>query len=295
MQVKNVFAMILCVFGCFFCTTCGLETIVIVAPPVTSYGTSLYSTVEPNKWYCDFVSSERNNGSLVGASFIGTEVYYKIYNNYSTLESHRNAISSVNTETNNTAAATKVTETYGYQKLDLNPDQNTAVFLPEAGMNRRVYFRLKSYVTEKGKVPGIQYRAAVACPYAENESLYYGYDSKRNKILYKYTSETDKWTDESSGAEVKYEDIQFVVPYRTVSGSDRSFDFFDDNDTKLPVNSEPAEGDIDYQYNSSGFSPDYENTYFVQLYAIGVALDQSSCANTYSLVLDLGTIPIKKN
>ena len=139
---------------------------------------------------------------------------------------------------------------------------------------------------------GIQYRAAISYPYGDSYATYLGYTSAGN-TTYLYTKSTDSWTD-SAGNPVNYEDIQFVVPYRTVSGASRSFDLFDDYNTKELLNSEPIEGDADYWYTSSGFSTDYPDTYFVQLYAVGVALDTSTCSNTYSLVLNLGTIPISK-
>jgi len=286
--LKNSLLLFFCMVGCFFLFGCGLETVVVIEAPTTNYGSSIYSTTDALYWYCDFVTREIDNNELAGATFIGTEVYYKIYNNYSTLQSHRSAVSAVNTSSNNTAAATKVIESYTYQRLNVNPDQGNAVFVPATNSDKRVYFRLK---THKGST-GIQFRAAISYPYGDGYASYLGYTAAGN-TTYLYTKATDTWTD-SAGNPVDYNDINFVVPYRTVSGGNRSFDFFDDNNTKNTINVEPVEGDIDYQYTSSGFSSDYPNTYFVQLYAVSVALDTNSCANTYSLVLDLGTIPIAK-
>ena len=81
-QKRIVLAFLLCLFGCFFYSSCGLETIVVVVEPVTSYGNSLYSSTDPSYWFCDFVTREYENIDLPGADFVGTEVYYKIYNNY---------------------------------------------------------------------------------------------------------------------------------------------------------------------------------------------------------------------
>lgn len=300
--LKNSLLLFFCMVGCFFLFGCGLETVVVIEPPITNYGSSIYSTKDPLNWYCDFVTREIDNGELTGATFIGTEVYYKIYNNYSTLQSHRSAVSAVNTSSNNTAAATKVIESYTYQRLNVNPDQGNAVFVPTViyddplpeKIDRRVYFRLKNYGKKSDeRLPSIQFRAAISYPYGDGEADYLGYTAMGN-TTYRYTKGTDTWTDSTGMIPVDYNDINFVVPYRTVSGGNRSFDFFDDYETKNTINVEPVEGDIDYQYTSSGFSSDYPDTYFVQLYAVSVALDTNSCSNTYSLVLDLGTIPIAK-
>ncbi len=290
LQKQNILIFFFCMFGCFFCCGCGLETIVIVQPPITSNGSSLYSTTDPLSWFCDFVTEEEKNDSLPGADFIGTEVYYRIYKNYSTLSSHKSGISQINTTTNTTAAATRLIETYKYQPLGMYPEQSRAVFAYNRGSNTRVYFRLKTVKDSTG----IGYRAAISRPYGEKTARYYGYDDMNGLIFYDYDKAADSWTTgDAPPVPVDYKDLRLVVPYRTISVGVRSFDFFDDNETKNTINVEPVEGDIDYEYSST-FTADYDNTYFVQLYAVGVALDTNTCANTYSLVLDLGTIPIQK-
>ena len=57
-------------------------------------------------------------------------------------------------------------------------------------------------------------------------------------------------------------------------------------------NVEPSESDGDYKHNDSASASD---TYYVQFFAVGVAFDGSSLSNAYSLVLDLGSVPIIKN
>ena len=101
-QKIKLFAILFCVFGCFFYSSCGLETIVIVAPPTNIFNSQNISTPSDdyNYWYCDFETAESKNDSLSGADFIGTEIYYRIYKNFATLTSHKNSISGVNTTTN---------------------------------------------------------------------------------------------------------------------------------------------------------------------------------------------------
>ncbi len=70
--------------------------------------------------------------------------------------------------------------------------------------------------------------------------------------------------------------------------------FFDQNDTGFEEHAEPVEGDEDYEYSET-WSDENKATYYVHFYAVGVANDTTSCTKSYSLVLDLGIIPIRKN
>ena len=59
-------------------------------------------------------------------------------------------------------------------------------------------------------------------------------------------------------------------------------------------NTEPVSGDEDYVYNET-WSDENKATYYVHFYAVGVAMDTTTCTYAYSLVLDLGIIPIRKD
>ena len=183
-QKIKLFAILFCVFGCFFYSSCGLETIVIVAPPTNIFNSQNISTPSDdyNYWYCDFETAESKNDSLSGADFIGTEIYYRIYKNFATLTSHKNSISGVNTTTNTTAAAKRIIETYHYQTLNTNPEQGLPVFIPSVGYNRRVRFRIKSYQ----KSTDIMYRAAISVPYATKGAGYLAYTAS-DKAIDEYT------------------------------------------------------------------------------------------------------------
>ena len=50
-------------------------------------------------------------------------------------------------------------------------------------------------------------------------------------------------------------------------------------------------GDDDFLYSSS---PDEEDTYFVQFFAVGVVWDADNIKSVYSIPLDLGSVQIKK-
>ena len=69
------------------------------------------------------------------------------------------------------------------------------------------------------------------------------------------------------------------------------FDFFDYNDTKSEVNIEPKSGDEDFEFSSSASDDD---AYYVKLYAVSKGRD-ANYTNSYSLVVDLGTVPIKRS
>lgn len=231
---------------CATLQSCGLETVVTVNAPTVTYSSPLYSSDDYLTWYASFLSAEDNGGS-----FMGTEVYYKIYNSSSTLVSERSAILSVNSASNNTAAATRMIETYSYQPLGTSPSNGKPLFVDSAGA--KVTLRLKSYKGHENHVGSDwhQFRAGI-------DGAGYEYDKFR--------------------------------PFR--NGNTRSFDFFDDDEDNKGGTRDirPAEGDADYKHSASGGSDEY----FVQLFAVGVAYDQTTLSNTYSLVLDLGSVPIRR-
>ena len=298
-RLKDRFCSVLIfVSGAFFCS-CGLDVVLSVEEPTTKYNTTYYNTDDGGNWFIDFETKETGaNQSIEGGKFLGTEVYYKIYNNYSNLVSHNSAINSVNTTSNGTAAATKLTDTYSYKKLLLKArtangivQSNYSVFVPSENSNRKVYFRPKTYTGSDS----IVLRAAAAIPHGYSESdggeiyNYLAYTPTKRVVKYKYVPTTAAWTD-PNGNSVDYADIIFYEPFRNVS-EDRSFDFFDDADTDADENVEPESGDEDFWYSATSSA---EDTYYVQFYAVGVAMDSQSCTNVYSLVLDLGSMPIKK-
>ncbi|MBR1536372.1 MAG: hypothetical protein IJ630_05490 [Treponema sp.] len=85
--------------------------------------------------------------------------------------------------------------------------------------------------------------------------------------------------------------LQSYIPYRY--GNSKSFDFFDydEDNTNGSRDVEPVDGDSDYYYNSTFTESD---TYYVQLFAVGKAWNTDTCSASYSLVLDLGSVPIRK-
>ncbi len=236
---KVVFLLI--ISFCLFLFSCGLEEIIVVNEPSVTNHYPSYSSDDYTTYYCDFLTREIGQTD----SFLGTEIYYKIYNNSSTLLSERSSIISVNSTTNGSASATRMVETYTYQPLGSNPQNSSSIFIPATGVDRRVYFR----IVDNGD----------------------GDDLKADIRI----------SGVSTGS----------IPYRY--SNDKSFDFYDndDNDNTDKIDVEPVDGDLDYK-NSSTASVSGE--YYVQFFAVGVAWDSNSLTRSYSLVLDLGSIPVIK-
>lgn len=232
----------------FFGGSCGIEEVLVVAEPTETYNKPLYSDSDPSYFYCEFNTNDSGNKDL-GDSFLGTEVYYKIYNNSGTLDSERSSILAVNTPSSSSSAASKMIDTYTYQPLGTSPLSSDSILVPPSGgSNRRVYFRPVDVPNSVGD----DLKAAI------NIS-----NTKKGCIPFRYSN-------------------------------DKSFDFFDndDSDDSDKVDVEPVEGDLDYKNSPSSTADD---RYFVQFFAVGVAIDTESLARSYSLVLDLGSIPIINN
>ena len=245
-----------CLLSVLLCASalvsCGLEEVTYVSEPTVTSSSPLYSSSDYLTWYSDFTTAETGQSD----SFIGTDVYYKIYNNYSSLVSQRNAILSVNTNANSSAAATRMIETYSFRPLGTNNGSET-VFVPKSNANRRIRIRLKTYRGNEG-----------------------------------YTG-ADMYTRRACIIGGRFRDDGSFFPYR--NGNAKSFDFFndaDDNKTDLTnTNVKPSDGDADYFHDSVASEAD---TYYVQLFAVGVVFDSGSLSNSYSLVLDIGSVPIRK-
>lgn len=248
---KKAFSLLI-LFCLGFFSSCGLDEVTYVSEPSVTSNSPLYSNSDYLTWYSDFTTAEIGQAN----SFIGTDVYYKIYNNYSTLVSQRNSILAVNTASNSSSAATRMIESYTYQPLGTNRGSDT-VFVTKSGTNSRIKIRLKTY---KG-----------------NESY----------------SGSDMYTRRACIIGGRFGTDGSFVPYR--NGNSKSFDFFNDANNNVAdstnTNVEPNLGDADYNHSSSASEA---NTYYVQMFAVGVVFDSGTLSNSFSLVLDLGSVPIRK-
>ncbi len=291
-----------------FFMSCGLEETIKVEAPVKTVSTPLYSDTDYSNRYCGFVTVEEANSDMDNAKFIGTEIYYKIYNNYSALTSQRSAITSVNTASNGTAAATKL-EGYTFQKLITYPQiGDVSCFVPSENSDRVIIFRPKSYKGQEEYLGDAFERFRACVKFSDclrafvTGSLYTDDtdDSDSKGVLRNvyYDNTSSVWKVSSSATDYDYSNFSTLSADATVTlcvpcrFNSNSFDFFDDLDTNEKTHIEPVYGDEDYYYSSTSSA---DNTYYVQFFAVGLAFDSNTLGTAYSLVLDLGSIAIIKD
>ena len=242
---------------------CGLDTFYYLDPPITDGHTSYYTTEDGIYRYFSFVTNEESslgdNDQYFSSSselvFLGTEVYYKIYNNSSTMVSVENAIDSLNSSSSNYAAAAEsLIESRGYKPLKFS--SGSFIPLVEAGSspnNRHVYIRLNDYGTEVDYSKGI-------CISSQPMDRY-------------------------SPADALMHNGQPVMPRRYIN-SNYGFNFGQDDNNPLPKN-----GDADVNYSSSSSD---SGTWYVDMYAVSVGRD-TSYSTSYSKVLFLGSVKIQES
>ena len=263
---KNLLTLFFCMIAGIFVSSCGLEEVITVTEPTVTHNNPLYSSSDPESWYFNFKTSGDD-----GDNFVGTGVYYKIYNNSSTLTSEKSSILSVNTSANSSAAATRMIETYKYQQLVGGASGDAVMFSKDIGAVS-VIMRLKDYQHGLGQAPS-----------QSDTTAYNNYiESKKNRYKWEACIGT------LAGSEYSY---YAVIPYR--SGGNKTFDFFDYDENNKGGTRDvlPADGDEDYKHSASSSDSD---AYFVQMFAVGIALDPNTTSPSYSLVLDLGSVPIRK-
>ncbi len=134
---------------------CGLDEYYVLDAPVSSLSTpsvtSANYTFQTPFDSADFsfrTNEEGINKTYTQADssfkFLGTAIYYKIYNNYSKMNSEISSLSSLNTSTNESAAASKMIETYKYVQLGCKEGSVTPL-ISGTGNNKTVKIRLTNY------------------------------------------------------------------------------------------------------------------------------------------------------
>src|SRR5574344_1769827 len=122
---KNI--TILSGIACFFLylvllSGCGLDVYdVVLEPPYSDGHTAYYSSDDYTSRYFSFSTYESSpNESSSTFKFKGTAVYYKIFNNYSTMTSYQSAVSTLNTDANYTSAVDLMLDTQHYKQLKIS-------------------------------------------------------------------------------------------------------------------------------------------------------------------------------
>lgn len=141
-HISFVFSMCLFLFNIL---SCGIDSITVIDEPVNTRHTPLYSNTDYAEAYFEFWTNEVNAGNYGDCHFLGTEVYYKIYTDASSMNSEKNnLVSTANSDTSSATAPTKMIDSYGYRALKVtNQVKNTLI--PSTGKNQRVYIRLTDY------------------------------------------------------------------------------------------------------------------------------------------------------
>ncbi len=142
--------LILLLTGCLaFFFGCGLDEFYVLDSPVNVYHYSYYDSAYDSR-YIEFSTNENSSqmNSYLSASsafkFKGTAVYYKIYDDYSTMTGRINSLSSLSSSTNSTTAATTMIDSYGYKQLGRAEGTQTPLITAK-GSDQRVTIRLANY------------------------------------------------------------------------------------------------------------------------------------------------------
>lgn len=242
--------------------SCGTQTTYYLEPPPTAYNEPKYNTAYDEAYFDFSCRSEGDQSSISGDfKYNGTAIYYKIYNNYSVMDSNNSTLDSLNDSKNEADAAQRMIS-LGYQQL--GTDDGTREPLIGSG-GGRVTIRLTNY----------------------HEDITTGQGSSDYKAYIRI------------GKQHIENKIDDYVPLRRFNN--RTFDFGRDEDkvnasvlakNKNVKNAVPKQDDEakDVQYSSS-FSDSDGNVWYVDLYAVSVGRDNNFTLY-YSKVLHLGCVPI---
>ncbi len=124
---NQIFSLILA--GCLilFNTSCGLDTFYVIDPPKVTHEPS-YDTQTQDELYFKFSTVESD---YEGITFLGTEVYYKIYNSTSRLNTETSSIySAANNESSSNQSANLLIDKYGYQTLRNSEEPGANILIP---------------------------------------------------------------------------------------------------------------------------------------------------------------------
>ena len=250
----KIFFFLCCLFGF---TACGLDEFYELDPPVRCNNQPDTDTEFASRYF-EFTTNEtgENNKNYIDPSssfkFLGTAIYYKIYNNLEKMQTDITQISALINSTNYSNAVSKIRETLSYQelgtvKIEDTQRKETSInpLISAQGKNRTVYIRLTNYQDTK------EFSARILI---DKEPLKAG-------------------------------DLEL---YPSRSGSNKSFDFGRTEDDK-EVHVEPSQGDVDFVYGT--FTESENKKYYVNMYAIAVGRD-TTYTNYYSNALHLGSVSI---
>ena len=184
---------------------CGIE-VYIYLEPVSTYINKPGSAVDEALNYIAFVTSDVVNEASASDYFRGFEIYYRIYNNVTTLNSDVTAIESYSEDDDTQALAySYLISTKSYSRLTASSRLTDYPLIPSASDNRAVYIRM--YNTVSGAYTAGIKVYQLSSPYSSSEdaTLLADYGSPRRTIS-SATGNTNKYN--------------FLIDYITSSDSD---------------------------------------------------------------------------
>ncbi len=248
-------------FSLFFTVSCGLDNFYYLDSPFSDGHSVSYTNSDAVQDYFSCVTNEEagtggNNvffGSASDFTFLGTEIYYKIYNNYNKMISVESSVSSMVTSSSSyTAAAEYLLHTAGYKPLALSYGSiSPLIKAGSSPQNKYVYIRLSPYGTD------VPYQAGICVS-------------------------TTRLTEYDPDSALKFNGHP-VYPRRY--GSSFGFNFSSSDVSSNPV---PSQDDSDVTYSSTESS---SGTWYVDMYAITVGRD-TSYSLSYSHPYLMGSVAI---
>ena len=137
---------LMCLF--LFNLSCGLDTFEVIEAPYQITKKPEHNDVEEIQSYenkeFEFFTNESGNYSEI--TFLGTEVYYKIYNNFQTMYNERSGLITASDSTSTSVSATQSLISK-YKKLRVSNEQKTDLLIPKSPSNSpiKVNIRLTDY------------------------------------------------------------------------------------------------------------------------------------------------------
>lgn len=229
----NVSIFFICLF-LFPC--CGLDESYALEAPYQKFSspdaTTGSSDLDFTGTYFGFYTNDKGNStSSKNFKYMGTTVYYKIYNNSSTMSSQISAVSSISSSTNYSSAFPRL-QSYGYQELGVE-GRNVSPLIPASGgKDQRVFIRLTNYhePTDKSgdEWKNYAYRAKIV---VDNDEKYVPMrqDNTKSFDFGRKNSNGDYDKPKSGEDDVNYsstssdDDIYYVALYAVAVGYDNSF------------------------------------------------------------------------
>lgn len=221
---KIFFSLIVMIYS-FLCISCGLDVYYILEPP------ELEGSPADNALSRVFTFRTNDAGNSSMDIFIGTSVFYKIYNNQSSLTSDQISISSSNTQYSDSGY--NKLSSLGYQQLVLSTDVDPLI--EKSTVNRSIEIRLFTEgSTDNPYLAGVKVSgnylkdgSANAIPLRINDKTFQLYSTNKTTTVnnYVYTNTIPLNSDE----DVKYsttfttDDTWYVNAYAVSVGRTSTF------------------------------------------------------------------------